>query len=330
MDRESEYDVKGRAVREEKLDLSLPSSPQYENKTREINKAVSEISLPKTHPMTPDRASFPIVAPQNAPLYTPKRRKDFRDKDIYFAIKWACGILTVAASIVFGIWAPLSYEATISDNETQDSMLSVLSNAKALASTANIIASNALDTASAQHGAIGSLYSTIGLMGQLAVADFCYGQHQTLSVCSSYIQAADGSLGNLIDRLGQRPVSTTATESAGPSVTTIAPDQENGDHRPIPNAAPAPASPAPSDAVASGRSAAAPSETPPVSAAISTSMPRTPTATGPAASRPSRMAPRLPVGAVFGVVFGVVGIGGAGLGFVVWRMRRRRLILLGE
>ena len=112
----------------------------------------------------------------NQPLYTPKRQKDFRDKDIYFAIKWACGILTVAASIVFGIWAPLSYEATLSDNDTQDAMVSVLSDARDLASTANVIASDALVAASAQREAMEGLYSTIGLMGRLAVAEFCYGQ----------------------------------------------------------------------------------------------------------------------------------------------------------
>lgn len=39
-----------------------------------------------------------------------------RSKLINFMFKWTVGILTVAASIVFGIWAPLSYHATISGN----------------------------------------------------------------------------------------------------------------------------------------------------------------------------------------------------------------------
>ena len=55
-------------------------------------------------------------------------------------------------------------------------MVSVLSNPKDLTSTDNIIAANALDTASAQQEVVGSLYGTIGLMGQLAVLDFCYAQ----------------------------------------------------------------------------------------------------------------------------------------------------------
>lgn len=126
--------------------------------------------------MHPNRPNQPIMPLTNRTVFTPKRPKDFRDKDIYFAIKWACGILTVAASIVFGIWAPLSYEATLSDNDTQDAMVSVLSDARDLASTANVIASDALVAASAQREAMGGLYGTIGLMGRLAVVEFCYGQ----------------------------------------------------------------------------------------------------------------------------------------------------------
>ena len=157
------------------LKLSLPS-PQCEDTQQKIQKLISEISLPTRQPLFPNRPDRPLGDSTNKTFYTVKRQKDLFDRDIYFVIKWACGILTVAASIVFGIWAPLSYKATISDNEAQDSMVDILSHARDLASTANIIASNALDTASAQHAVMGSLYSTMGLMGQLAVMEFCHGQ----------------------------------------------------------------------------------------------------------------------------------------------------------
>ncbi|KAF6235721.1 hypothetical protein HO173_005916 [Letharia columbiana] len=254
---EIQYDDGPQEPRERTLEMSLPSS-QNDDKSQEVKKTVSEISLPSPQPMTPNRANRPIVTPKNPPLYTLKRQKDFRDRDIYFAIKWACGILTVAASIVFGIWAPLSYEATIADNDTQNSMVTVLSNAKDLASTANIIASNALDTASAQRDAMASLYSTIGLMGQLAVMEFCYGQ-QTLSACGAYVQGAEHSLESLIDRLGHRAVSTTATEPAGPSVATVTPEGRGAEA--VPDAAPPP----PSNNAASDPGAAAPTEQQPAS-----------------------------------------------------------------
>lgn len=169
MDPEIQYDERPGKRSEETLDVPQ----EYDDEPHQIKEIKSEISPSST---TPNQMNPPISPSENQILHTSKRQRSIRDKDIYFAIKWACGILTVAASVVFGIWAPLSYEATISDNDTQNTMVAVLSNAKNLASTANVIASNALDTASAQHEAIGSLYSTIGLMGQLAVMEFCYGQ----------------------------------------------------------------------------------------------------------------------------------------------------------
>ena len=175
MDRESEHDVKGRAVREQKLELSLPSSPQYENKP------VSETSLPGTHPMTPSRASLAIGTPQTPPLYTPKRRKDLCDKDIYFAIKWACGILTVRSlHCLRYLGAPLSYEATISDNETQDATPSVLSNAKRKLRRrqANVLSRRTRRTrqAHSMEPSMGSLYRAIGADGTAGPSRiFCYG-----------------------------------------------------------------------------------------------------------------------------------------------------------
>ena len=169
---ETEYDEAAKEKKIRTLEVSLPS-PEYVENPQEINQIISEISLPSPLPMNPNTASQTIAPLNNQQLYTIKRQNVFRDKDIFFAIKWACGILTVAASIVFGIWAPLSYEATLSDNDTQNSIASVLSNATDLASTANIIAS---DAASAQHEAMALLHSTIGLMAQLAVMQFCHGQ----------------------------------------------------------------------------------------------------------------------------------------------------------
>ena len=331
MDPETEHCEESQEIGERSLEISLPStSTHHDDKPQDSREIISKISLPSPQALHPNRASQPLVPPNHQPFYTPKHQKDFLDKDIYFAIKWACGILTVAASIVFGIWAPLSYEATIADNDTQDSMVSVLSNAKDLASTANIIASNALDTASAQHEAIRSLYSTIGLMGQLAVMEFCYAQ-QTLSVCNSYIQERDDSLENLIDQLGHGTLVTTETESAVPPGATV--DPEDRGVGAVSSAAantaasdPGAAAPSSEPRAASG---AVSSEARPSTGATPTRVP-VPTATSPAASQPSRKAPRLPLDAVLGIIFIVIGIGGAVLGFVVWKMRTRRRMLQGE
>ena len=176
------------------MKIQLPV-PHHDDPPQDGKGTISAISLPSPKPGTPKSTNHSIASPISHPPQILKVPKTFRDKDIFFAIKWTCGILTVAASIVFGIWAPLSYEATISDNDTDNAIVSVLSNARDLASTANIVASNALDTASAQHEVMGSLYSTIGLMGQLAVMEFCYGQQVRCRCLEGSLlwQSADGS-----------------------------------------------------------------------------------------------------------------------------------------
>ena len=158
-------------------------------------------------------------------------------------------------------------------------------------------------------------------------------------MCSSYLQEADGSLENLIDRLGGRGrvALTAGTVTAASSVSTV--DPENRGAGPVPNAAAtsAPATPLSAPA-AFDPSAAAPSEpqfasgAAPTSNLVSTTATPVPNPRAPATgtSWSAGKVPRLPVDAVLGMIFGVIGIGGAVLGFVVWRIRRRRRMLLGE
>jgi hypothetical protein len=99
-----------------------------------------------------------------------RSRKDFKDNPILFTVNWICVVLGVAAVIVFGIWAPLSYEATASGNRdssaVQSSMISALS-------AANDLASSALSVASAQGTALDEVQSRLGAMGQLALVGIC-------------------------------------------------------------------------------------------------------------------------------------------------------------
>jgi hypothetical protein len=52
-------------------------------------------------------------------------RKDLKENPILFTVNWICVVLGVAAAIVFGIWAPLSYEATASGNRDSSTVQSV-------------------------------------------------------------------------------------------------------------------------------------------------------------------------------------------------------------
>ena len=79
-------------------------------------------------------------------------------------------LLGAAASIVFGIWAPLSYNVAKTSSHSNDSMQTSILNS---ASEANSIARVALATASAQAKAIKDSQSILQVVGQLALADYC-------------------------------------------------------------------------------------------------------------------------------------------------------------
>src|SRR6266536_5198059 len=70
---------------------------------------------------------------------------------LLFVLRWTCLVLTVAASIVFGIWAPVAYQATVDANNdgnaAQSSVIQVASAANAMASSRNSMASHANDIA---------------------------------------------------------------------------------------------------------------------------------------------------------------------------------------
>lgn len=108
---------------------------------------------------------------------------------------------------------------------------------------------------------------------------------------------------------------TTATGSAVPPVVTA--DPENSGVGAVHNAAsPPPAPPAPPPNVAaSGPGAVAPSEPRPASGAVPSEARRLPFLSGGERRQDSLSDP------VLVIVFSLIGIGGAMLGFVVWRMR---------
>lgn len=108
-------------------------------------------------------ASSISTSPEPAPRYQ-------RDNGLIFATTWVAGVLAAAASILFGVWAPLSYKAAADGNRDNNAMLSSMLSS---VSIANSIAQAALSTASAQASLLEHAQSRLGAMGQLALYHFC-------------------------------------------------------------------------------------------------------------------------------------------------------------
>lgn len=154
-----------------------------------ISRTTHEQAAPFTVPSIPTRSahsgspSGKWIGEQStsSSSLVPKQKLSRNKELINFIIQWTCGILAVAATIVFGIWAPLSYEATASANRSNDaaqsSMVDVLSSVRDMGMAANSIAmtatSIATSAATAQSSALIEMQNRLALMGQLAVIDFC-------------------------------------------------------------------------------------------------------------------------------------------------------------
>ena len=93
---------------------------------------------------------------------------------LLFWLDWAIKVLSVAAAVVFGIWAPLSFQAandaSASGDATQSSVMSAVNSVNGQASSALRIQSSA---AAEQSVALDAMNSRIGAIGQLSLLDFC-------------------------------------------------------------------------------------------------------------------------------------------------------------
>lgn len=102
-------------------------------------------------------------------------------------LDWGVKILGLAAAVVFGVWAPISYKATADGNNSSDSasyqastamasLNSIAATASYEASTAMISLNSIAVAASSQaSAALDALNSRIVAIGQLWLYDFCAG-----------------------------------------------------------------------------------------------------------------------------------------------------------
>lgn len=110
---------------------------------------------------------------------SPNRNNDQLGKRVEKFCKWALNVAVLAAAIVFGIWAPLSYNITLNGNSSNDASSSLMLNA-VLAARSQVSAA-----ASTQSAILEDMRSRIGAVGQLWLVDFC--ATQTVSNLPIYI-----------------------------------------------------------------------------------------------------------------------------------------------
>ncbi|ODH42862.1 hypothetical protein ACO22_01133 [Paracoccidioides brasiliensis] len=137
---------------------------------------------------------------------------------LVFLLHWGCVILTVAATVLFGVWAPLSYEATKEANKDNDQTLRALvrsaQSANEMATSALSSASRHLAMATAQASAISNLQSQLAAMGQIAMLQYCDGQTRgDFVACSSFLNSIN--LTSLVSQIVTPPTAIPTPTSTG-------------------------------------------------------------------------------------------------------------------
>ncbi|KAH6613833.1 hypothetical protein C7974DRAFT_417585 [Boeremia exigua] len=143
--------------------------------------------------------------------------------DVY--LDWAIKILSVAAAVTFGIWAPISYKITADGNSGNDkaqaSLMSEISSMRAEAETA----------ASAQRSAVtalAKLRDQLDNIGLLRAWEFCDGQ--TVAVCRSLKSSSTNVIEALSSLGGLQAASSTigqATSAASSAPTSGSSDSHS-------------------------------------------------------------------------------------------------------
>lgn len=163
----------------EKTDLHPPE------KDLGIETHISDHSY-QPHPITPGRLESTDQVPPLIPREQQHHHHNHREMfghpigGLTFILHWGCAVLTVAATVLFGIWAPLSYQETKEANKGNDEMQRALilsaESANEIATSALLAASRQLQFATAQASAISNLQEQLAAMGQVALLQFCNAQ----------------------------------------------------------------------------------------------------------------------------------------------------------
>lgn len=160
----------------------------------------------------PPSGSSPSIPPRVQ--VTPSSRTEF-------TVDWLVKVLTLVSAVLFGIWAPLSYQASVESSATTDAAVASLASqqSRLASSVAGISGLNA------QQNAIDDLTDRVRLLGMLNLIDFCR-SNEDVEGCADVVQPS--AIASVVAGLALEP----AQQSAAPTPTDVQSDvDDNSDSK---------------------------------------------------------------------------------------------------
>jgi hypothetical protein len=185
-------------------------------------------SEPKPPSITQPTQSTPH-SPSQQPLSSsvnahPSKLPPHLSPRLEFWLEWILKTLGVAAAIVFGIWAPISYQATIDGNAGNDaSQASVASRLNALnaqATSAAAFQSRAMGFQRSAASAVAELQTRMDAIGVLQAFAFCDGRG-TLGACEDLSSRIN--IGDVITAAAELSATDSTSSSTPVESSTSAP-----------------------------------------------------------------------------------------------------------
>ncbi|KAF1842252.1 uncharacterized protein K460DRAFT_420180 [Cucurbitaria berberidis CBS 394.84] len=134
-----------------------------------------------------------------------------------YLLDWALKILGVAAALLFGIWAPISYKATAEGNRDNDASQSDISE-KLSAMSEQASQAAAMQTSAAS--ALAQVQKQLNNLGTLRVWEFCEGRTNQISACAALNSSS--KVNNVVSQLLSLSPVVPEGSSRTPSTTADA------------------------------------------------------------------------------------------------------------
>ncbi|CAI6236200.1 unnamed protein product [Periconia digitata] len=185
---------------------------------------------------TPQKAQQPTSTQQagqqnfSKPTMSPQKQSMSTSSSGHFpplsiTMDWIIKVLGVAAALVFGIWAPISYQASEASNSDTDTKFSALSSELSAWKTSAV----SLQTSAASD--LSRMSKKMDAVATLSVFDFCQGR-SSISACVSVTRSVDvdALVSSFVppSGVGSRSSTTNAASPTASSGSDARPPEDSG------------------------------------------------------------------------------------------------------